>query len=215
MNIRKLIVTVITLISILSSILFSVSSVVATELNTPRDFHFTNYNSYLSFIKAGNPHKYKSIFHPFDEFSVLGQFRSATFDNGLYNYCYDYEITDQNGYNLQLLAQPKGNIYIAAQKYIFFPGEMQDMTKLGVNKSGSLVRGPLEYVYEDGLLTCIVWKSGETEFAISNGSVLHDYPLTGETTIASRLLSKDRKTALLNLGKIENSFIGLDQFSNT
>lgn len=33
--------------------------------------------------------------------------------------------------------------------------------------------------------------------------------------LISLAINKDRKTALLNLGKIENSFIGLDQFSNT
>ena len=45
-------------------------------------------------------------------------------------------------------------------------------------------------------------RSGKTEFAISNGSVLHDYPLTGEATITQRLLSTDKDIALAALDEL-------------
>jgi len=198
MKTRKSLFALFILVCVICSLLFSLTSVSATDYAMHRDY-FTDYDAYLAYVAEGKhiagPDSFVP-FVPFDHFHVLGNFRSAYFQQYLLESYYEYGFTDENGYELQLWIQYTNRNFLPGKDYILFPGEMEDMTALGVNKSGSLIRGPLQYLYEDGQLTCIMWKEDNIRFALYSTTSLHDYPLDKADSITKRLLSPDKAVAL-------------------
>ena len=69
------------------------------------------------------------------------------------------------------------------------PEEMADMRLLGTEDTGYIQRGPLAYHYIEGELNDIIFQLGETCFHISGN--LKNYPLNGENTVISQMLSAD------------------------
>ena len=69
------------------------------------------------------------------------------------------------------------------------PKDIEDMRFLGTEDTGYIQRGPLAYQYIEGKLNDIIFQLGETCFHISGN--LKNYPLNGEKTVISQMLSAD------------------------
>ena len=69
------------------------------------------------------------------------------------------------------------------------PEDIEDMRFLGTEDTGYIQRGPLAYQYIEGKLNDIIFQLGETCFHISGN--LKNYPLNGEKTVISQMLSAD------------------------
>ncbi|MBE6977118.1 MAG: hypothetical protein E7438_00545 [Ruminococcaceae bacterium] len=97
------------------------------------------------------------------------------------------QIVDDKSYFRGIL--PDENDFLAR------PTDMSDMRHLGTEESGYIQRGSMVYRYYEGDLREIMFQLGETHFRISGS--LAKYPIDGEQTIVSQLLSKNDLVAEL------------------
>lgn len=110
----------------------------------------------------------------------------------LHEYYAEYRITDQNDQSVTLYMTQK-NLMGPMENYLLTPLFTADMQTLNTEKSGTVIRGPLCYIYESGKLASIGWRLGDVDFFLS---IPQDYPMDAEETVCSRLLSKNYLTAL-------------------
>lgn len=151
--------------------------------------HATEYEEYLKVIDQLDVPGY---FVRYEHIQVLGIFEYYT---GAYNdyYAY-YSFVDTNGYEGSLSVAQK-SLLDHSETFLTMPAGLSDMGSLPGDAKGTVLRGPLHYIYSGGRLICICWVAGDIEFTLS-GDILDDYPMDAEETICSRLLSTDEETAL-------------------
>ena len=152
--------------------------------------HATEYDEYLKVIDQLDVPGY---FVRYEHIQVLGNFEYYT---GAYNdyYAY-YTFVDANGYEGSLSVAQK-SLLDHCETFLTVPANLSDMRSLPDSAKGTILRGPLHYIYSGGRLICIRWVLGDIEFSLGGGGMFDDYPLDTEETICSRLLSTDEKTAL-------------------
>lgn len=150
-----------------------------------------SYDEYLEFIAQENiPEHYVLYTH----IQALGSFQRYCKNSP---YTASYFILDENEQQLAFHTIDK-SLPSSAKSHLTVPLFAADMRKLDAQKSGIVIRGPLRYCYEMGTLICIRWHLGNTEFSlgIEGAPYLGGYPQDGETTVSSRLLSRNYLSAL-------------------
>ena len=157
----------------------------------------SNYENYLKITEQLDlPHYYVLYEH----IQVLGDYQyyagpqQLLQDGGwlLHKYYAEYGITDKNDQLVTLYMMQK-NLMAPKENHLLTPLFTADMQALNTEKSGTVIRGPLRYIYESGKLAMIRWRLGDVDFFLS---IPQDYPMDAEETVCSRLLSKNYLTAL-------------------
>lgn len=162
----------------------------------------SDYDDYQAFIDKWSPPDYIVRYSYIRE---LGAYRDCwlpqTTPPGFFpGNNFKYRLEDANDRAILLIVRDTES----KVRYEQLPARLagKDMRTLKTEDTGVIQRGPLTYCYNQGKLDDIWWTLGSTQLTIcmdyyQDSSVsLSDYPLDGEDTIVSRLLSGNYLTAL-------------------
>ena len=148
-----------------------------------------DYDEYISFITSmGMP----DSFITYDELSFLGNFKMficPPFASAKELTQYIYDFKDSNGYDVVIAIQPVRN-QISTENILML-NNVTDYRKLSSEEKGVATINGLTYRYVKGKLLTIEFVYEDMQFVISGNSVLSDYPVNGEDTFMSKLLSAD------------------------
>ncbi len=148
-----------------------------------------DYDEYISFITSmGMP----DSFVTYDELSFLGSFKAficPPFASAKELTQYIYDFKDSNGYDIAIDIRPIKNTI--STDNILMLDDVKDYRYLSSDERGVFTTNGLTYQYLRGELSCIEFKYNDMQFVISGNGMLSDYPVNGEDTFMSRLLSAD------------------------
>lgn len=159
---------------------------------------------YMEFLRRQDPAigfvKYRDIrsLGEFSEFGYVGDTGGYVYNYMFYHEYTYYTVTDENNIRISIEITRK-NSYLHSRYHhleeqpITQSSDTTDMRLLSTAENGALQRGSLLYIYLDGKLSDIIFSLGDTCFHISGD--LDTYPMDGEETIVSRMLSIDDKVA--------------------
>lgn len=166
------------------------------EVETPT---FSMYEEYLEFI--GNAKNLPDDFITYDMLKDLGTFKSFILSSSSFNY-YIYNFIDENGVTIAATINPLKN---ESETYpIVVPDNINNLRKasyIGVSSRYSHNNVTYGY-YFNGKLATIRWAMGTTLVILSTygaSNTFADYPLDGETTFVSQLLSTQTATAAIEV----------------
>ncbi len=146
-----------------------------------------DYDEYVSFITTmGMP----DSFMTYEELSFLGSFKAficPPFASAKELTQYMYDFKDSNGYDIAIDIRPVKN-QISTENILML-NNVTDYRKLSSDERGVATINGLTYSYVKGSLLTIEFVYENMQFVISGNSVLSDYPVNGEDTFMSRLLS--------------------------
>ena len=148
-----------------------------------------DYDEYISFITSmGMP----VSFVTYDELSFLGSFKAficPPFASAKELTQYIYDFKDSNGYDIAIDIRPIKNTI--STDNILMLDDVKDYRYLSSDERGIFTTNGLTYQYLKGELSCIEFKYNDMQFVITGNSVLSDYPINGDDTFMSKLLSAD------------------------
>ena len=148
-----------------------------------------DYYEYISFITSmGMP----DSFITYDELSFLGSFKAficPPFASAKELTQYIYDFKDSNGYDIAIDIRPIKNT--VSTDNILMLDDVKDYRYLSSDERGIFTTNGLTYRYLKGELSCIEFKYNDMQFVISGNGMLSDYPVNGEDTFMSKLLSAD------------------------
>ena len=148
-----------------------------------------DYDEYISFITSmGMP----DSFVTYDELSFLGSFKAficPPFASAKELTQYIYDFKDSNGYDVAIAIQPMNN-QISTENILML-NNVTDYRKLSSEEKGVATINGFTYCYVKGNLLSIKFVYENMQFVITGNSVLSDYPINGDDTFMSKLLSAD------------------------
>ena len=148
-----------------------------------------DYDEYISFITSmGMP----VSFVTYDELSFLGSFKAficPPFASAKELTQYIYDFKDSNGYDVAIAIQPMNN-QISTENILML-NNVTDYRKLSSEEKGVATINGFTYCYVKGNLLSIKFVYENMQFVITGNSVLSDYPINGDDTFMSKLLSAD------------------------
>ena len=159
-------------------------------------FWTKDYNEYLKFLD-NNKDSIPTDFITYDMIKDLGTFyyfNAVSFNK------YSYDFIDKNGIILTIDVTPLTNQ--VSIENVIIPNNINNLRNISLSyneKNSVFTCDNISYsFFEDGKLYKIAWTLGEKELllGIHYGYIcLADYPLDGETTFVSQLLSTQTATA--------------------
>jgi hypothetical protein len=129
-------------------------------------------------------------FMTYEELSFLGSFKAficPPFASAKELTQYIYDFKDSNGYDIAIDIRPIKNTI--STDNILMLDDVKDYRYLSSDERGIFTTNGLTYQYLKGELSCIEFKYNDMQFVISGNGMLSDYPVNGEDTFMSKLLS--------------------------
>ena len=167
-------------------------------LSIVQEYTFSDYDDYLRYLETISDSQGFISYEDLQSFGSYFDYRdnSANSDSMSKPITYSYySFKDSNHFMIDLLVRYDSAVSIGDERYLRQTDGMTSMRHLESNKTGSILRGNLEYVYQNGALTNILWKVGSTTFALGGHHPLAEYPTDKEQTLLCDLLSIDEATA--------------------
>lgn len=148
-----------------------------------------NYNEYLAFI---NSNDMPDDFITYDIFSDIGVFRTFICEPfTMRAECkeYIYVVEDDNGYSIMFSIELDEK-ELVTENYIFMPDNISDYRFVEYDKVVHSMVNNLKYSYARGKLFAITALFGNMKIVMTiSGGRFENYPINGEDTFMSRLLS--------------------------
>jgi hypothetical protein len=165
----------------------------------PNEFFTKNYSEYLSFIdKKSNDGILPNNFISYEMIKDIGDFEM--FETWYFPYYYTYRVIDGNGMEIFIYVDPLSN-EISTENIILSNNSdnLRNVTPSNNEKRSVFTINNVSYrYYASGKLYKIGWVVGgkQIELGIAKDyKRLSDYPLDGETTFVSQLLSTQTAAA--------------------